>query len=161
MMESSPRIYVCMELAAAPNIFTLSLRRLPALHRVHDKSIPAAHFPSPASLLWFSRQNLPVWEREVKKPEQFIFKFKPAQNVKTTMEGQTIPNHLKMEVEWMKTLIIQHKHLIKALPSVSFELWRMISDCVLEAHAEVRIRKRHERGWILVQLSPLTEMTVF
>lgn len=67
------------------------------------------------------------------KPVQFIFKFKPAQNVKTTMEGQTKPKHLNLEVEWIKTLIIQHKPLIKALPSVSFKLWRMISDCVLEA----------------------------
>lgn len=97
------------------------------------------------------------------KPGQFIFKFKSAQNVNTTMEGQTILKHLKMEVEWIKTLIIQHKPLIKALPSASFKLWQMISDCVLEAQAEVQIGKNYERGWlwILVQLSPLTEMTVF
>lgn len=60
---------------------------------------------------------------------------------------QTKPKHLKIEVEWIKTLIIQHKPLVKALPSFSFRLWQMISDCVLEAQAEVQIGKSHERGW--------------
>lgn len=77
-------------------------------------------------------------EREVMKPVQFIFKFKSAQNVKTTMEGQTIPNLLKVEVERINTLIIQHKPLTKALPSVSFKLWRMISGCVREVGQKSR-----------------------